>query len=268
MPRWRELPAELHPQVVQLIVRLRRLKDRSGLTTRQLAARTGYSAKSWQRYLNGRSLPPRETVEALARITDDDPDRLLVLHEIAAERWAEGKNGDGDADTDRPAATPGPPRTPPEEPPYGRHLRGVLAAGAVAVVLSLSVVVLLAVRLAETRAELADVRAEQARVAPAVVSETLVPVTYTCRMEQRDGQWYAGLSRTSETVLAYTHVGPQVAEAQCLLRRTGIPPGEVDGVFGPKTQRAVRRMQERDGLVVDGVIGPHTWKALREAAEG
>lgn len=272
MPRWRELPAELHPQVVQLIVRLRRLKDRSGLTTRQLAARTGYSAKSWQRYLNGRSLPPRETVEALARLTDDDPDRLLVLHEIAAERWAEGKDkdrdADTDADTDRPAGTPEPPRTPPEEPPYGRHLRAVLAAGAVALVLSLSVVVLLAVRLADARAQLADVRAEQARVTPAVVSETLVPVTYTCRMEQRDGQWYAGLSRTSETVLAYTHVGPEVAEAQCLLRRTGIPPGEIDGVFGPKTQRAVRRVQERDGLVVDGVIGPHTWKALREAAEG
>ncbi|WP_324617982.1 helix-turn-helix domain-containing protein [Streptomyces dysideae] len=91
MSRWKELPAELHPHVQQLIVRLRKLKDRSELSTSQLAAKTGYSARSWQRYLNGRSLPPREAVEAVARIGGDDPTRLLALHEIAAERWAEGR---------------------------------------------------------------------------------------------------------------------------------------------------------------------------------
>ena len=41
--------------------------------------------------------------------------------------------------------------------------------------------------------------------------------------------------------------------------------GEIDGIFGPKTQRAVERIQKQDGLIVDGVIGPHTWKALRSA---
>lgn len=259
MSRWRELPAELHPQIRQLIVRLRKLKDHSELNTRQLAAKTGYSGKSWQRYLNGRSLPPREAVEAMARVGGDDPDRLLVLHEIATERWAEGRG--------IPAGTPGTPtRMPLEEQPYGRQLRAVVTAGAVALVLSVSVAILLAVRLADARAELADARAEKAGAAPVTVSESLVPVAYTCRLEQRDGQWYAGLSRTTDTILAYTHVGPEVAEAQCLLRRTGVSPGDMDGVFGPKTQRAVQRVQKRDGLVVDGVIGPHTWKALREAA--
>jgi YrbI family 3-deoxy-D-manno-octulosonate 8-phosphate phosphatase len=89
--RWKELPAELHPHVHQLIVRLRKVKDRSELSTRQLATKTGYSAKSWQRYLNGRSLPPREAVEAMARAAGDDVPRLLVMHEIAAQRWAEGR---------------------------------------------------------------------------------------------------------------------------------------------------------------------------------
>ncbi|MEU2433716.1 peptidoglycan-binding protein [Streptomyces sp. NPDC007861] len=262
MSRWKELPAELHPHVRQLIVRLRRLKDRSELSTLQLAAKSGHSARSWQRYLNGRSLPPREAVEAMARIGGDDPTRLLVLYEIAAERWAEGSVVPTGAPESAPA-TPVP--TPTEQQPYGRYLRLGVLAGAVALVLSVSAVLLLAVRLADVRAQLADARAAAVAATPAIVSESMVPVLYTCRLEESEGRWYAGLSRTTDTILAYTHVGPEVAEAQCLLRRAGIPPGDIDGVFGPKTQRAVERVQTRNGLVVDGVVGPHTWKALREA---
>ncbi|MEU3985297.1 peptidoglycan-binding protein [Streptomyces sp. NPDC026672] len=290
MSRWNELPAELHPDVRQLIVRLRRLKDRGELSSRQLAAKTGYSARSWQRYLNGRSLPPRKAVEMMARVGGDDPTRLLVLHEMAAERWAEGgvvtagaaESAAGDAPSAPPTPVPptpvpAPPMPAPPMPappqhaltewqPYGRHVRAVITAGAVALVLFVSAVFLLALRLADARAELAEHRAGTVEAAPDTVSESLVPVVYTCRPAQRDGRWYAGLSDTTDTMLAYTHVGPEVAEAQCLLRRAGISPGDVDGVFGPKTQRAVERIQMRDGLVVDGVIGPHTWQALREAS--
>ncbi|WP_328907600.1 peptidoglycan-binding protein [Streptomyces sp. NBC_00234] len=261
MSRWKELPAELHPHVHQLIVRLRRLKDRDGLTTRQLAAKTGYSARSWQRYLNGRSLPPREAVEAMARISRDDATRLLVLREIAAERWAEGQV----ITTGDPESAPETPVPAPTEQSYGLYPRALVVAGAVALALSVSAAVVLGVRLADARAELADERAGAVTAPPAIVSESLVPVVYTCRPEQRDGRWYAGHSRTTDTILAYTHVGSEVAEAQCLLRRAGISPGDIDGIFGPQTQRAVERIQKRDGLVVDGVIGPHTWKALREA---
>ncbi|MFK0115104.1 peptidoglycan-binding protein [Streptomyces sp. NPDC090994] len=260
MSRWKELPGELPPPVRQLIVRLRTLKDRGELSTRQLAVKTGYSARSWQRYLNGGSLPPRAAVEAMARVGGDDPARLLALHEIAAERWAEGQPAPVSAHTGTDDAA--------RRRPYGRHPypRALVTAGAVALVLSVSVTLLLAVRLAETRERLARVRTDTVAAAPATVSASLVPVTYTCRPEQRDGRWYAGLSRTSDTILAYTHVGPEVAEAQCLLRRAGISPGDIDGVFGPRTQRAVQRVQKRHGLVVDGVIGPHTWQALREVA--
>ncbi|MDK1346385.1 peptidoglycan-binding protein [Streptomyces sp. 378] len=263
MSRWKELPAELHPHVHQLIVRLRRLKDHSELSARQLADRTGYSAKSWQRYLNGRSLPPREAVEAMARVGGDDPHRLLVMHEVAAQRWAEGRVVTPDAPEDF-SATPA--HTPTERQPYGRHLRAAVMAGAVVTVLSVSAALLLAVRLTEARAQLARDRGDAVAAAPATVSESLVPVIYTCRLEQRDGRWYAGLSRTTDIPLSNTHVGLEVAEAQCLLRRAGTAPGEIDGVFGPKTRRAVERMQKRSGLVVDGVIGPRTWRALREAA--
>ncbi|QMU71321.1 helix-turn-helix transcriptional regulator [Streptacidiphilus sp. P02-A3a] len=51
MARWKALPEGLDPTVVQLLVRLRRMKDDSGLSLDQLAVRTGYSVSSWERYL-------------------------------------------------------------------------------------------------------------------------------------------------------------------------------------------------------------------------
>jgi transcriptional regulator with XRE-family HTH domain len=262
VPRWKELPAELPPPAHQLIVRLRGLKDRSGLSSRQLAARTEYSAKSWQRYLNGRSLPPQEAVAAMARVCGEDPARLLALREIAAQRWLEGRQAAARA-PESPTAVPA--EVPGERQPYGRHLRAALTAATVVTILSVSVALLLAVRLTEARTQLAHQRDDAVATVPATVSETLVPVIYTCRLERRDGRWHAGLSPTADVLLSNTQVGLEVAEAQCLLRRAGTVPGDIDGVFGPKTRRAVEHMQKRNGLIVNGVIDPPTWNALREA---
>jgi peptidoglycan hydrolase-like protein with peptidoglycan-binding domain len=46
------------------------------------------------------------------------------------------------------------------------------------------------------------------------------------------------------------------------LRRLGAQPGPVDGLYGPLTQGAVERFQQRHGLAVDGVVGRQTMRSL------
>lgn len=56
--------------------------------------------------------------------------------------------------------------------------------------------------------------------------------------------------------------GWDVSVLQFQIRRRGLRTGVIDGVFGPNTQRAVRRFQRRAGLAADGIVGPATMRAL------
>lgn len=56
--------------------------------------------------------------------------------------------------------------------------------------------------------------------------------------------------------------GDDVVKLQTALVRAGYDPGKIDGVFGPKTEEAVKRFQRAMSLTVDGIVGSRTWAAL------
>jgi transcriptional regulator with XRE-family HTH domain len=77
-----------------LAKRLRALRDHSGLTLRQLAARTGYSQGTLSAAEAGRRVPSWEVTAAFAQACGQDADRWRQLWELAAE------SADGEAAPD------------------------------------------------------------------------------------------------------------------------------------------------------------------------
>lgn len=63
-------------------------------------------------------------------------------------------------------------------------------------------------------------------------------------------------------ILSLGDKGPVVELLQSALNRANFRVGAVDGIFGPKTEDAVRRIQSYFGIKVDGIVGPDTWEAL------
>lgn len=55
--------------------------------------------------------------------------------------------------------------------------------------------------------------------------------------------------------------GNDVTELQKLLNQNGYNL-DVDGIFGEKTQSAVKEYQQKNGLDVDGIVGVNTWASL------
>lgn len=107
---WKPLPDDLASDVRQLVTELRTLKVRSGLSLAALAGRTPYSKSTWERYLNGKALPPRQAVSRLGKLSGAEPARLAALWELANAAAHDQQTGVG-----RPAqADPQPP--PPADP--------------------------------------------------------------------------------------------------------------------------------------------------------
>lgn len=260
MSRWKDLPDSFDPRLRQLVVHLREHKDRSGLSIATLASRTGFGKSSWDRYLNGRALPPEEAVEALARACATEAAPLLELRELAAESSASGDAAAGETV----AAV-----TEPVRPSARRQPVPWLAILLSSVTTSLVMVaglVLLAPWENGTTTETTAAEPYTGAVHPSFgVFGYKAGTTYECQVQRdaEDGLLYAGYSRTRSEQLQRDASRWSVVEVQCLLEHHGISPGVVDGAFGNNTDRAVRRLQDRAKIAVDGIAGPDTWKVLR-----
>lgn len=62
--------------------------------------------------------------------------------------------------------------------------------------------------------------------------------------------------------------GSEVRTIQTKLRRWGYYSGAVDGIYGARTEQAVRHFQRVNGLTQDGVCGAQTLRALGMSAGG
>src|SRR3954471_4839982 len=79
----------------------------------------------------------------------------------------------------------------------------------------------------------------------------------------RVSRWTAVALAVMGLAPATAHAGgARVAALQVALRAHAGYDGAIDGLTGPGTTGAVRRLQARAGLAVDGVAGPRTRRAL------
>jgi peptidoglycan hydrolase-like protein with peptidoglycan-binding domain len=66
----------------------------------------------------------------------------------------------------------------------------------------------------------------------------------------------------SEPVLNIGSTGLPVRRAQKRMSLVGYDVGGVDGRYGPKTQAAVKKLQQQHNISVDGVVGSQTWSVI------
>jgi peptidoglycan hydrolase-like protein with peptidoglycan-binding domain len=69
----------------------------------------------------------------------------------------------------------------------------------------------------------------------------------------------------AEPVLKLGSTDPAVKDLQEALKALGHDPGPADGVFGTKTEDAVKAFQQAREIPVDGVVGRVTWINIDEA---
>jgi peptidoglycan hydrolase-like protein with peptidoglycan-binding domain len=66
----------------------------------------------------------------------------------------------------------------------------------------------------------------------------------------------------SEPVLRIGSIGLPVRRLQSRMSAVGFDTNGVDGRFSPKTEQAVKQLQQQANLVTDGIVGPRTWAVV------
>lgn len=74
--------------------------------------------------------------------------------------------------------------------------------------------------------------------------------------------WRTLLNLPPYPLLRRGNSGTYVTFLQQLLESYLIPVGTIDGIFGSRTENAVRQFQQDNNLAVDGLVGNNTWNAL------
>jgi len=64
------------------------------------------------------------------------------------------------------------------------------------------------------------------------------------------------------TILKTGSSGPLVSFLQITLNDLNLYSGQIDGLFGPNTLKAVKTFQSNNNLASDGIVGKNTWQAL------
>lgn len=57
---------------------------------------------------------------------------------------------------------------------------------------------------------------------------------------------------------------PTTSEIQQALKNANFYDGNIDGVIGPKTKKAIESFQMQNELKADGIVGPKTWEKLKK----
>lgn len=93
-----------------------------------------------------------------------------------------------------------------------------------------------------------------------LVDGVVGPATYRAITQAK---WRLG-DRVLGYVASHETVGDDVAELQSRLLELGYDAGRPDGLFGSRTERALRAFQRDYGMKADGTFGPATMRALRQ----
>ncbi|WP_432104025.1 DUF2690 domain-containing protein [Streptomyces sp. bgisy091] len=165
----------------RLVAALRELRAGAGLSLAALAERTAYSKSSWERYLNGKSLPPRQAVRDLCRLVNEPDGRMLALWEIAESQWT------GRATASARASAPPadvPPQLQQAPPPAGAARR--LARGRLLPALAAAYTLIVGGAAALLFLLLPGSEAQEGEVPPSSLPFSLAPQCHGAACEGRD----------------------------------------------------------------------------------
>jgi peptidoglycan hydrolase-like protein with peptidoglycan-binding domain len=105
-----------------------------------------------------------------------------------------------------------------------------------------------------------------------ILRELLEPAPETAEQKKQHDSEKEAPGALAERIAARSELlklgarGESVKQLQKKLQESGFAPGEIDGIYGQQTQKAVIAFQRSRGLFVDGIAGQQTLSTLKISA--